>query len=205
MFPYPNPYQQVLQIMCQSLAPFDDDGLIPAYGFGDSVTKDKSVFSLVTDNFGQTVPCVKLEGVLSAYNSIITLISDNKIRMSGPTSFAPLIYEAINIVKETREYHILITVCDGAIDQEANRLETERAIIEASKYPLSIVCIGVGKGPWDVMEKFDDNIPRRSFDNFQFVEFHKIMEQCENEEVEFAKHALMEIPDQYEYISKHLL
>ena len=41
-----NPYQKVISILGQTLEPFDDDNLIPAFGFGDSVTKDTDVFSL---------------------------------------------------------------------------------------------------------------------------------------------------------------
>uniref|UniRef100_A0A0A9CMZ8 Copine C-terminal domain-containing protein n=1 Tax=Arundo donax TaxID=35708 RepID=A0A0A9CMZ8_ARUDO len=51
-----------------------------------------------------------------------------------------------------------------------------------------------------MMHQFDDNIPARSFDNFQFVNFTEIMLKsiaADRKEAEFALSALMEIPTQY--------
>ena len=41
-----NPYQKVISVLGQTLEPLDDDQLIPAFGFGDTKTKDNAVFSL---------------------------------------------------------------------------------------------------------------------------------------------------------------
>lgn len=189
-----NPYQQVISIIGRTLEPFDEDKLIPAYGFGDIITKDKKVFPFISDR-----PCNGIEEVLVKYAQ-----TAQYVQLSGPTSFAPIIREAIKIAKETREYHILIIVADG---QVTNERETSNAIVEASNYPLSIIVIGVGDGPWHMMKDFDDALPQRKFDNFQFVDFHQTVDNAStNPDVNFALNALMEIPDQFKAIRQlHLL
>lgn len=197
----PNPYQQAISIIGRTLAVFDEDNLIPCFGFGDASTHDQEVFSFYPDNR----PCNGFEEALQRYKEIVP-----ELRLAGPTSFAPIIETAIGIADSTGgQYHVLLIIADGqvtrSVDTEHGQLsqqerDTMNAIVKASDYPLSIVMVGVGDGPWDMMREFDDNIPSRAFDNFQFVNFTEIMSRNipdSRKEAEFALAALMEIPSQY--------
>eukprot|EP01084_Bolivina_argentea_P109846 196244_1 len=57
------PYEEVLSLLTRTLDPFDDDHLIPAYGFGDTRTTDRFVFSFQPND----QPCDGLKGVLERY------------------------------------------------------------------------------------------------------------------------------------------
>ncbi|KAG7550624.1 von Willebrand factor type A [Arabidopsis thaliana x Arabidopsis arenosa] len=197
----PNPYEQAITIIGRTLAAFDEDNLIPCYGFGDASTHDQDVFSFNSeDRF-----CNGFEEVLARYKEIVP-----QLKLAGPTSFAPIIDMAMTIVEQSGgQYHVLVIIADGqvtrSVDTENGQLspqeqKTVDAIVQASKLPLSIVLVGVGDGPWDMMREFDDNIPSRAFDNFQFVNFTEIMAKNKAQslkETEFALSALMEIPQQY--------
>jgi len=52
------------------------------------------------------------------------------------------------------------------------------------------------------MERYDDELPKRKFDNFQFVPFNATVVKAENRDVAFALAALQEIPDQFGAILK---
>ncbi|MED6181221.1 E3 ubiquitin-protein ligase rglg2 [Stylosanthes scabra] len=197
----PNPYEQAISIIGKTLAAFDEDNMIPCFGFGDASTHDQDVFSFYPDERF----CNGFEEVLSRYREIVP-----HIRLAGPTSFAPIVEMATTIVEQSGgQYHVLVIIADGqvtrSVDTERGRLspqeqKTVDAIVEASKFPLSIILVGVGDGPWDMMKEFDDNIPARDFDNFQFVNFTEIMSKNippSRKEAAFALAALMEIPSQY--------
>ncbi|XP_038718274.1 E3 ubiquitin-protein ligase RGLG2-like [Tripterygium wilfordii] len=202
-----NPYQEAISIIGKTLAAFDEDNLIPCYGFGDASTHDQDVFSFYPDDRF----CHGFEEVLSRYQEIVP-----NLRLAGPTSFAPVIEMAMTIVEQSGgQYHVLLIIADGqvtrSVDTERGQLspqekKTVDAIVRASKLPLSIILVGVGDGPWDMMKEFDDNIPARDFDNFQFVNFTEIMSKNMSQlrkETEFALAALMEIPSQYKATIEH--
>ncbi|KAE8652390.1 hypothetical protein Csa_014378 [Cucumis sativus] len=188
-------------------------------------THDQEVFSFYSDERF----CNGFEEVLGRYKELVP-----HLRLAGPTSFAPIIEMAITIVEQSGgQYHVLVIIADGqqytqqadyslqvtrSVDTERGQFspqekKTIEAIVKASKYPLSIILVGVGDGPWDMMREFDDNIPARAFDNFQsirnlrfallirqFVNFTNIMLKNidrSRKEAEFALAALMEIPSQY--------
>lgn len=197
----PNPYEKAISIIGKTLSSFDDDNLIPCYGFGDATTHDQDVFGFYPD--GRS--CEGFEETLSRYRQITPTL-----KLAGPTSFAPIIEMAMTIVEESGgQYHVLLIIADGQVTRGVNiepghyspqEQKTVEAIVQASKYPLSIVLVGVGDGPWDMMKEFDDHIPARSFDNFQFVNFSEIMLKHTTQakkETDFALSALMEIPLQY--------
>ncbi|KAK4257010.1 hypothetical protein QN277_006657 [Acacia crassicarpa] len=196
-----NPYEQAISIIGKTLSSFDEDNLIPCFGFGDASTHDQEVFSFYpNERF-----CQGFEEVLSRYRELVP-----ELKLAGPTSFAPVIEMAITIVEQSGgQYHVLLIIADGqvtrSVDTERGQLsiqekQTVEAIVKASEYPLSIILVGVGDGPWNMMKEFDDNIPARVFDNFQFVNFTEIMSKNmdpSRKETEFALAALMEIPSQY--------
>ncbi|XP_058218415.1 E3 ubiquitin-protein ligase RGLG4 isoform X2 [Rhododendron vialii] len=190
----PNPYEKAISIIGKTLAPFDEDNLIPCFGFGDSTTHDQEVFSFHNDHS----PCHGFEEVLACYKKIVP-----NLRLS-------VVEAAVDIVEKSGgQYHILVIVADGQVTRSVNTGDGElspqedktiNSIVYASSYPLSIVLVGVGDGPWEDMKKFDDKIPTRDFDNFQFVNFTTIMSKDASpseKETAFALAALMEIPFQY--------
>ncbi|XP_062193665.1 E3 ubiquitin-protein ligase RGLG1-like isoform X2 [Phragmites australis] len=103
----PNPYEQAIGIIGETLSAFDEDNRIPCFGFGDTSTHDRDVFSFYRDRR----PCNSVTEALQRYREIAPLV-----RLSGPTSLAPIIEIAMRIVEESRhQYHILLIIADGQV------------------------------------------------------------------------------------------
>lgn len=130
-----NPYEQAISIIGKTLSAFDEDNLIPCFGFGDGTlcffflfsgirdglnfcftlsfstsaasTHDQDVFSFYPDERF----CNGFEQVLRRYRELVP-----KLRLSGPTSFAPIIEMAMTIVEESGgQYHVLLIIADGQV------------------------------------------------------------------------------------------
>ncbi|MCL7038724.1 hypothetical protein MKW94_011597 [Papaver nudicaule] len=198
-----NPYEVAVTVIGGILSSLnsEDNNLIPCFGFGDESTQDKDVFSFYPDQRS----CNGIEEALERYRELVP-----RVRLAGPTSFTPIIETAIDVVEKSgRRYHVLLIIANSHVarssDTETGQLsqqeqETIDAIVKASEYPLSIVLVGVGDGPWKIMEEFYNNIPSRAFDNFQFVNLTEILRRdipVEKMHSEIALAALKEIPSQY--------
>ena len=197
--------------MGRTLESFDDDRLIPVYGFGAANLADDKLFSFNPND----TPCHGFQHVLQRYASIAS-----QVLMAGPTTFGPIIRKAVEVVIASGgQYHILVIVADGQVTRPSStpagqlsqfEQDTANAIAYASNYPLSIVMVGVGDGPWDLMQHFDDSLPNRKFDNWQTVIAEESLAKKGGSleyspppaEAQFALDALMEIPDQYTILQR---
>ncbi|XP_060673785.1 E3 ubiquitin-protein ligase RGLG4 isoform X2 [Ziziphus jujuba] len=172
----PNPYQQVISIIGSTWATFGEENVIPCFGFGDKITNDQEVFSFYDDESS----CCGFDEVLGCYRRIVQYVE-----LGGPTSFAPVIEAAIDIVERSGgQFHVLVIIADGQVTRSVNTSDKAlseqeeisiASILYASSYPLSIIVVGVGDGPWDDIKKFVGKIPAREFDLFQFINFTEIM------------------------------
>lgn len=190
------PYEKVMRIMDSIASDFDDDNIYPVYRFGCMDSKDTRVLPLLYPK-NEDPHFAGINSVAAAYREALSFV-----QLSGPTTFAPLIQQAIAVSKayNNKQYVLLLILTDG--DVSDIKRDTQ-AIVDASQYPISISAVGLGDGPFKTMEHFDDNIKGRRFDNFQFVNFTALeakIKNAENPELILAKALFQEIPSQYKFI-----
>ena len=193
--PQMNQYELCINAVGQVICPYDTDQLFPMYGFG-------GFFDNHTDHcfpltFSPDPCCSGLQGMLTAYRNSL-----QRVQLSGPTYFAPVIRAATSVAIEsfntTRTYTILLIITDGVINDYR---ETADAIVAASNSPLSIIIVGVGSANFSDMGKLDgDDVvltnsrgQKCARDIVQFVPFSKYLKQ---NGLGLAGEVLAEVPQQ---------
>ena len=198
-----NEYQTVISSVCNIVLDYDEDNMIPVYGFGGKPqfknlrsNKVSHFFPLTGDPdspFGNGV-----EEVFNIYGKALGCI-----KMSGPTLFSPLLKEVALITEEQYSkdpfhYTVLLILTDGIIHDMEDTLDL---IVMAANLPLSIVIIGVGDEDFTEMNELDSDgkvIKSRSGqvakrDIVQFVAYKHVKDLGPDE---LAAHVLGEIPIQ---------
>jgi hypothetical protein len=192
-----NPYERAIMSCGKILANYDYDQLFPVYGFGAIIKGQRKASMCFNINF-QDDPNIKyVENIIKNYHNCF-----DKIYLSGPTHFAPIINKIIEEIKridDVYEYHVLMILTDGMIEDME---ETIDALVEGSFYPLSVIIVGIGNkdDDFEKMKKLDgDEIPiisrkgiKRQRDLVQFVPFSKF----EGDETKLSQEVLDEIPRQ---------
>lgn len=82
--------------------------------------------------------------------------------LSGPTNFAPCINHVAKLASSVTagsEYFILLIITDGII---SDMVQTKKAIVSASFFPLSIIIVGVGNANFSSMRELDGDKDRLS-------------------------------------------
>lgn len=201
-----NPYERVMDLVGREVArALDRDAQFPVLAFGDAGSVDHKA------------GCVHLgdaEGFDSVRPLYRSFVADPRVRKSGPTSFAGVINYTIDRAIKTRRFHTLMIITDGQINDSVDVRDTSTgrftrqsptmvSLIQASQYPIEVIVIGVGDGPWGSMERLDDEVKDVAktmglsyrVDCCQFVPFTRYMRITDPDALHsFSMACLQEVP-----------
>jgi len=194
-----NEYEAALTAVGDILLHYDQDKLVPMYGFGAyNHSLGPGVHHCFPMNNNPANPEVYgLDGMFDTYKQTIS-----SVELSGPTYFGSILGTMMKKLyamqnEGGQKYSILMILTDGAIHDYDS---TVRQLVEASHLPLSVIIVGVGNADFDAMDDLDcDNgVLKDSYgraaerDIVQFVPFR----ECSRDINALRKRVLAEIPEQ---------
>ena len=133
-----NNYEKAMRESIKIISMYNKGNKYNVYGFGAQLNGEfKDVFNI---NGTDDENIIGIENIISKYKETI-----NSVYFAWPTFFAPVIKEItrkveINYVNNFN-YNILLIISDGCIHDNTEMIDN---IIEASKFPISFIIIGVG-------------------------------------------------------------
>ena len=199
----PNDYENAI-LSCGSIVGYyDKDQIFPVFGFGGIPPGKNKVSHCFNINFEESPDIQLIDNVIRVYKESL-----NKVTLSGPTFFAPIIEKVMSEIKKNlnecpqeNHYEILMILTDGLI---FDMQETTKLLVDCASLPLSVIIIGIGDADFSMMVTLDgDDIPLTDCDGriterdlVQFVEYEKFKKK--GNITELNEEVLKEIPRQIE-------
>jgi hypothetical protein len=199
----PNDYENAI-LSCGSIVGYyDKDQIFPVFGFGGIPPGKNKVSHCFNINFEESPDIQLIDNVIRVYKESL-----NKVTLSGPTFFAPIIEKVMSEIKKNlnecpqeNHYEILMILTDGLI---CDMQETTKLLVDCASLPLSVIIIGIGDADFSMMVTLDgDDIPLTDCDGrvterdlVQFVEYEKFKKK--GNITELNEEVLKEIPRQIE-------
>ena len=135
--------------MYKILSIYNKEDKYDVYGFGADINKEFQECFNINRNDNPSI--VGIENIISEYKKTVY-----NVEFSGGTYFAPIINTINNKLKDNKDknlnYQILLIISDGWIDDIDNTIDS---IIESSKFPVSIIIIGIGDSVTNDMKKLN--------------------------------------------------
>ena len=133
-----NNYEKAMRENTKIISIYNKEDKYDIYGFGAKINGEFKEFFNIN---GTADPSIEgIDNIISEYKKTV----DN-VDFSGGTFFSPIIKEIKRKLETNKDndfnYNILLIISDGLID-DIN--ETIDSIIEASKFPISFIIIGIG-------------------------------------------------------------
>ena len=141
-----NNYEKAMRENTKIISIYNKEDKYDVYGFGANVNGEfKEIFNIN----GTDDPSIKgIDNIISEYKKTVYSVD-----FSGGTFFAPIIREIKRKIEMKKDndfnYYILLIISDGEIHDIK---ETIDSIIEASKFPISFIIIGIGDNVNDDMK-----------------------------------------------------
>ena len=141
-----NNYEKAMRENIKIISIYNKNDKYDVYGFGAEILGNfKKIFNLN----GTDDPSIKgIDNIISEYKKTV-----NRVDFSGNTYFAPIIKKIKKKLEIDKgndfNYHILLIISDGLIHDIEQTIDS---IIEASKFPISFIIIGIGANVSDDMK-----------------------------------------------------
>lgn len=149
-----NQYERALLEVGRVVEPYAVNNQFAVFGFGGiPLFLGSNAISHCFNLNGQNNPVIiGLNNVYSAYREAVL-----RTGLAGPTYFSHVLSALLAYVQQSMNlmmYHCMLIITDGDIHDMA---QTTDLIIELSKYPVSLIIIGVGDDSFDKMVQLDSD------------------------------------------------